>query len=228
MSFKNDTKACSKCGIIKPLTNEFFQVNKNSSYGFRPDCKPCVSEYRFRPEAVNRIKNYNNKYIQEHKQEILEKQKEYRFKNKEKISLATRTWYKNNRAKAIASALERKKRLLKSNPQYRLSERVRSRIRNAIKRGYGFKQTSTFKLLGCSYEELKKHLESLFLLGMSWDNYGGTTRHSNESWHIDHIIPCASFDLSDIEQQKKCFHYTNLQPLWGLDNLKKGRVILSA
>ena len=71
-------------------------------------------------------------------------------------------------------------------------------------------------LLGCSIEVARFHLECQFTKGMSWDNYG------YNGWHIDHIRPCASFDLTDSEQQKQCFHYTNLQPLWAEDNLKKG------
>jgi hypothetical protein len=227
MSLKFDNKKCSRCGIEKPLTKEFFQVNKKSKYGFRPDCKSCVSIYRSNPDCVARIKEYNKKYMEENKEKILANQREYRYKNKDLMSSKTREWYKKNRQKAVASAIERKKRLLKSNLQYRIAERMRTRIRGAIKSGYGFKKTSTRELLGCTYEELKNHLESLFLIGMNWNNYGGTKKHNNESWHIDHIIPCASFDLSDIDQQRKCFHYTNLQPLWGLDNLKKGRVTLS-
>ena len=70
-------------------------------------------------------------------------------------------------------------------------------------------------MLGCSIKDLIIHIEKQFKEGMTWDN------HSYNGWHIDHIIPCASFDLSDPEQQKKCFHYTNLQPLWKQDNLSK-------
>ena len=81
--------------------------------------------------------------------------------------------------------------------------------------GNGARKTkATFELLEeCSTDELNKHLESLFQQGMSWDNYG--------EWHIDHIRPCASFDLTDFEQQKQCFHYSNLQPLWAADNFAK-------
>ncbi len=224
MSLRFDSKKCSRCGIEKPLTKKFFQVNKQSRYGFRPDCKLCVSIYRSRPDRVARIKEYNKKYMRENKEKILVQQSEYRNKNKELINIRTREWYKKNREKAVASAIERKKKLLKNNLQYRIAERIRNRIRAAIKLGRGFKKTSTQDLLGCTYKELKTHLESLFSIGMNWNNCGGTKKHNNESWHIDHIIPCASFDLSDIDQQKKCFHYTNLQPLWGLDNLKKGRI----
>ena len=66
-----------------------------------------------------------------------------------------------------------------------------------------------------SIEDLRFHLQKNWLPGMSWENYG------YYGWHIDHIIPCSKFDLSKLEEQKKCFHFTNLQPLWALDNIKK-------
>ena len=70
-------------------------------------------------------------------------------------------------------------------------------------------------LLGCSIEEFINHMESKFTNGMTWDNYGVL------GWHMDHIIPCASFDLTDEKQQRECFHYTNLQPLWHYENRAK-------
>jgi hypothetical protein len=79
------------------------------------------------------------------------------------------------------------------------------------------KSESTIELTGCTIDELRVHLSSLFLPGMTWDNYG------KYGWHIDHVKPCAAFDLTDPEQQKECFNYTNLQPLWAVDNLKKGK-----
>ena len=69
------------------------------------------------------------------------------------------------------------------------------------------------QLIDCTIEALKHWLSYQFAPGMTWDNYG--------EWHIDHVRPCASFDLTDPEQQKQCFHWTNLQPLWAEDNLKK-------
>ena len=74
-------------------------------------------------------------------------------------------------------------------------------------------------LIGCSIEELKQHLEKQFTLGMNWKNYG-------YGWHVDHIKPCAFFDFSKEEEQKKCFNYTNLQPLWATENFKKRDNIL--
>jgi hypothetical protein len=95
---------------------------------------------------------------------------------------------------------------------FRLKAILRSRITKLV-RGES-KNGSALRDLGCSLDELKIHLENQFQDGMSWDNYG--------EWHIDHIVPLASFDLTDREQFLKACHYTNLQPLWAEDNLKKG------
>tara|TARA_B100000900_G_scaffold409732_2_gene426192 strand:+ start:543 stop:1022 length:480 start_codon:yes stop_codon:yes gene_type:complete len=99
-------------------------------------------------------------------------------------------------------------------PAYRTLLRLRCRLRSAVKAQGSRKSASTMSLVGCSPAELRAHLESKFTGGMSWSNQG--------KWHVDHIRPCASFDLTDPDQQKACFHYTNLQPLWGIDNLCKG------
>lgn len=80
------------------------------------------------------------------------------------------------------------------------------------------KNSSITILLGCSILEFKQHIEKQFVRGMDWNNYG--------KWHIDHIKPCDSFDLSLESEQKICFHYSNLQPLWAKDNLSKGRKIV--
>lgn len=96
---------------------------------------------------------------------------------------------------------------------YRLSSLLRKRLNRAIKGNY--KVGSAVKDLGCSVEELKEYLQSKFIEGMSWDNYG--------EWHIDHIKPLASFDLNNKEEFKMAVHYTNLQPLWAKENLKKGK-----
>ena len=102
----------------------------------------------------------------------------------------------------------------KNDPKYAISCRLRSRLRHALKSKGIKKSKSTMELCGCTLDELIAHLEKQFVEDMSWDN--------RSEWHVDHIRPCASFDLTDIEQQKQCFHFTNLQPLWAADNLKKG------
>ena len=95
-----------------------------------------------------------------------------------------------------------------------IAQNLRNRINLALN-GIN-KANSTENLLGCSFDAFIKHLELQFKDGMSWDNRG------KHGWHIDHIRPCASFDLSDPNQQSQCFHYTNMQPLWAVDNLSKG------
>jgi hypothetical protein len=96
--------------------------------------------------------------------------------------------------------------------EYRLGMRLRNRLRSALKTGQ--KVGSAVRDLGCSTPELKLYLESKFQPGMTWDNYG--------QWHIDHIKPLAKFDLTDRKQLLQACHYTNLQPLWAGDNLRKG------
>jgi hypothetical protein len=83
-----------------------------------------------------------------------------------------------------------------------------------VKRQKGIKSAKTLELVGCTVEDLRLFLEAEFVEGMTWDNYG--------EWHIDHMRPCASFNLEDPDEQKKCFHWTNLQPLWAQDNIRKG------
>jgi len=91
---------------------------------------------------------------------------------------------------------------------------LRSRVQKALKNYNVKKEKHTLEYLGCTLGELRTHLENKFQEGMNWENQG--------EWHIDHIRPCASFDLSEEENINKCFHYTNLQPLWAIDNLMKG------
>jgi len=103
----------------------------------------------------------------------------------------------------------------KKNPQTTVARLLRGRIAHAIRNANTIKSKKTTTLLGCTIIELMDHLESLFDDKMTWDNRGFY------GWHIDHIIPCASFDLTDPQQQLECFNYTNLQPLWCTDNWKK-------
>ena len=98
--------------------------------------------------------------------------------------------------------------------QRKLSSCLRSRLNRALKNNS--KRGSAVRDLGCTIEELKKHLESKFKPGMSWDNW------TRNGWHIDHVKPLSKFDLNDREQLKKACHYSNLQPLWAKDNLSKG------
>lgn len=128
----------------------------------------------------------------------------------------SRLWFQNNKDR-----IYRRNRCRKVlDPKYNLRILLSNRIGKAISKQYGSKSYKTLELIGCTITEVKLYLESQFTEGMTWDNYG------MYGWHIDHIKPCSSFDLTDPEQQKLCFHYTNLQPLWAKDNLSKGDKLL--
>jgi hypothetical protein len=136
---------------------------------------------------------------------------EWRAKNPEKFKAGIEKWRKTEKGRISTNASKLKSG--RKHPEIALKRRVRSRIGIALRKGYK-KFYSSPILLGCSYAELKSHLENLFQPGMTWEN--------RREWEIDHIRPCASFDLMDPEQQKCCFHYTNLQPLWRHENRVKG------
>jgi hypothetical protein len=188
---------------------------------YRKEHRQKEKEYRkkYREEHKEQIKKSNRKYSQtlKRKQYI----KKYRLENKQKILDSAKNYRKNNKAKirlAQKNYRETHKKYIKEYNKYytkriliKLVNNFRHRIWTALK---GLcKSSSTKKLIGCSIEFLKSHLEKKFIEGMNWSNYG--------KWHVDHIRPCASFNLSKPEQQKQCFNYKNLQPLWALENLSK-------
>lgn len=139
----------------------------------------------------------------------------YRAKNRDKITESSR--------KYVAKYPDRVRRSKAAHAQGSIKTKITRLLRRrtwlVIKRALGEKSDSTIALLGCTVGELIKHFESLFQPGMTWDNHG------KNGWHIDHKTPCAAFDLTKEEEQRKCFHYTNLQPLWAFDNLSKGAKI---
>lgn len=119
-----------------------------------------------------------------------------------------------------------RKNKINSSHELKLLRALRGAINASITRAkrkvqFVKKCENTKKLIGCDIPTLIAHIESLFTDGMNWSNHG------MRGWHIDHILPCASFEMTDPNQQRKCFHYTNLQPLWGVVNIRKGDKILT-
>jgi hypothetical protein len=149
-----------------------------------------------------------------------QRSRNYYNRNKEKEANRRREKYLRNKEKEIHNdnLYKKKRRLI--DPEYKLLRNIRDRHSKAVKYSGFNKNFSSINLLGCDSGYLKKYIEIQFRDGMNWNNYG------RYGWHIDHIIPCSSFDLSDQKQQKKCFHYSNLQPLWATDNLKKHSKII--
>lgn len=110
-------------------------------------------------------------------------------------------------------------------PNRRTARLLRTRLSDALrayKNGRPVKTAKTLELLGCSIEFFARHIERQFQPEMTWSNRGMWRKNGPRVWHIDHIKPCASFDLTDPAQQRTCFHWSNMQPLWGADNISKG------
>jgi hypothetical protein len=147
----------------------------------------------------------------------VQKTKEWRHNNNARTKEYSHRFYNDNKEKVIKANGAYAKVRKRTDIGYRLATVLRSRL-NKLLRGK-VKIGSHVKDLGCSLKELRTYLESKFSSGMSWENYG------MHGWHVDHILPLSSFDLTRPEELKLAVHYTNLQPLWAIDNLKKGKII---
>jgi len=139
--------------------------------------------------------------------------KKQREQNREKFLAYLKDWRQKNKARASEQVRLCHAKKRQSDPLYKLQLRLRWRLWSVVRGIKGYTR-KTSELLGCSLTELKNWLEKQFQPGMSWDNYG--------EWHIDHIIPCAAFNFANESEQKACFHYKNLQPLWARENASKG------
>lgn len=201
-------------GLKEKLFNEFNNC-LTGRFGLHNHCRECQREVKRNWYLKNREKELlkSREFSKTDKAKI--KNKIRYEKHKDSILEKNRVRRRTQHARQLANKARKKR--YDENISFKMSVNIRSRIRIALKGITKFKRSS--ELLGCSVDFLKNHLESLFLDGMTWENYG------YHGWHIDHILPCASFDLSDELQLKKCFHWTNLQPLWKFDNLSKGSKI---
>lgn len=160
-----------------------------------------------------RLTRRNRRYAARHPERVTETKRASYLKRKQAHLAYQREWVESNREQNRKLKREWNKKQRDTNPGWKLRAYLSSRMWGAL-RFRNRRSASTLKLLGCSIEQLKTHLQAQFRPGMTWDNYG--------DWHIDHIRPCASFDLTNPEQQRECFNFKNLQPLWAKDNLSKG------
>ena len=234
-------KICRTCK--QPKVIDCFGKGIKEKDGLRSECKDCYNA---------RMRNYNSL----HKEVKAERDKRYRKNNKEKVRECEYKWrkghdyertpqrkawkkkydqtlarieYKRKYMREYEHCPKRKeynrvlyKRRWDTDENFKIARLLRGRLKYALKSRNITKNSHAIELLGCSVDFLKKYIELQFSEGMNWRN---NTKHG---WHIDHIIPVDSFDLRDIEQQRKCFHWTNLQPLWSDDNWRKGNKILAA
>jgi hypothetical protein len=141
--------------------------------------------------------------------------KKWQERNRDKARLSVKKWRESNRLKAAEMHRKYKLGRRKSDPGFRLLGNLRRRLNLALRNASATKDATTLAMVGCSVSFLMQWLESKFQPGMTWSNYGP------KGWHVDHKIPCSKFDLTQPEQRKVCFHYTNLQPLWSTDNQRK-------
>ncbi len=197
-------KNCSKCRLEKHI--DLFSNDRRYSDGKYPSCKDCKTKVSQRYYQANKsviirkdvdrhlFKLQNDAYRTEHNKKCAE-------------------WNRNNPRREYHASYNRNRR--KNDLNFKIAGNLRNRLYCSIRSDA--KAGSAVDDLGCSISFLKKYLESLFTLGMSWDNYG----KGHDKWNIDHIIPLASFDLTDRVQFLKACHYSNLQPLWEPKNLSK-------
>ena len=213
-------KVCSKCGEYKTL--DCFYVYPYND-GRRPDCKACKNAQDWNrvksdPEKRKKSNEQGCAYYQANKARIEVDRKTKREANLEAHNAYQREGYRrrggipeHTRVKQRISSRKRMAERRKTDTSYIFACSIRTRIASGLngKR----KADRTEKLLGCSFQDLRTYIEARFRPGMTWENRGAAKRNGPLTWQLDHIIPCASFDFTDPEQQKQCFHWTNLQPL---------------
>jgi hypothetical protein len=179
---------------FKKWRKKWHDNDDNSTYK-----KEKIKEWRENNKEY--LKEYSKKKYQENKELLAENKKKWRKENKDKINEYRRSYQKNR---------------LKYDPLFKLKSSIRNRINTSFKRSGYKKNSKIFDILGCSFDDFKIYLESMFVENMSWENQG--------KWHLDHIIPISSAKSeNDILRLN---HYTNFQPLWAEDNIKKSNKII--
>jgi hypothetical protein len=226
-------KICPTCKQTKPITD--FNKNKSRKDGYQRECRDCCHNHHnkhYHTKKSPRLKeNLKEGYKtctcckQELSLNDFNKQKGGRFgvSGECKLCLYVRNKiWKEKGGKQWENNWNKTQR--KNNPQYKIKATLRSRYLDALKRhtngGKVNKHHSAIELLGCNIDDYKQYLEQQFHPDMTWENHGIL-------WEIDHIKPCASFDLTDVNQQQECFHYKNTQPLYKSYNRSKGAKFLS-
>lgn len=187
-------KECLKCGDRKVASDHFYLEKRRGRYQSR--CKHCVLEDGTisRSKHIEKRKEYSRTYSRAHSSICKARSLAYAKTHPEETRETQRQYYYRNKTRRNSEKAEYDKNRYKTDTEFRLKHLLRSRIRLALKKN--LKSGSAITLLGCSIKEFKAHLESLFQPGMTWENHG----QAGWVWHIDHVRPCASFDLTDPEQ----------------------------
>jgi hypothetical protein len=216
-------KICTKCNVELSLDN--FSKDSKGKFGVKSRCKVCIKEYDKANYSIEikqqyyisnkaRINEQSKQYYALNREELLEKQIQYGKDNPEVRRKATAKYLKSN----LEYYNSYRKQRYNNDPQFKLRIILGNRLNEVLKKNKTYKTSNIITLLGCSLDKVKEYLEKQFTIGMNWENHG-------IYWEVDHILPCDYFDLSDVEQQKQCFHYTNLQPLIKTDNRIKSNKV---
>lgn len=217
LRFKTDKKYKAKYDELKRLWREknkdkLIQYRKKmeSKESYQIKRKLYLKIYESKPENKKRRLAYSKEWRK--RDYVKAKNKAYKLKNKDYIKKQSKEYSQRPEIRERTRNIIRKR--LKNDPIFILKSRLRTRFYQYVKRGLAKKKVNTSKLIGCDWLYLKNHLEKQFKQGMNWKNFG--------KWHIDHIKPMAHFNLLNVNDQYKCCHYKNLQPLWANENLSKG------
>lgn len=198
------SKNCTKCDVERDLSR-FFLDKKTLKYA--NICRECNNakrrEYLARPEVKLAKKQHDKEYNARPK--VIAHSQQYQAK-----------WYQDNREKKLRQSYENDKKRYENDPNFRIRKCLRSRLKSAVIDGH--KSAPTMELLGCSVDYFRKWIEYQFVDIISWDNHGNY-------WHLDHVKPCASFDLTIESEQQKCFHWKNIRPLEKGENMSKSNKI---
>jgi len=203
-----DVKVCTSCKIEKPCSD--FYLRKDTTSGLSSHCRMCISAKN--KDRSDEKRAYDNAYRAANIERIKAAGRAYHAANRDSRIAGNRQYKKENAERTQRQNQDWKNSKSKTDPVYAMRYRVKNAIKRAFRdKGYS-RDSKAAQILGCSYSEFVVHLENHFLDGMTWEN--------RSMWHIDHVTPLAS--ASSPEDLTALNHYTNLRPLWALDNIRKG------
>jgi hypothetical protein len=202
-------------GFRRVTAYDCYECSKQNNRDWHKDNPDLAREKyeRFLEENPTYYVDYNRA----HPEECKAANKRWRKRNPDKHAAEVRRYILRHQDRIYAERRRKNKERRKTDPVFCVRQNMAARLSMAIRAALGKKSASTMELVGCEIEELMAHLERQFLPGMTWSNYG----KKKDCWSIDHIRPCASYDLRNPKEQRACFHFSNLQPLWHSLNLAK-------
>lgn len=222
-----DAKTCSKCGEIKELS--MFSSDKSKPDGRYPSCRECkkAADKDYRTKNIDKKRAKDREYYRENSEAIKKKANDWYYQNTSRHNERMRQYYQDN-YKKIKDIQKKWNKLnedkireyfrlkYENDLNHRLKVLLNGRLRQCVKA----KEKHSFEYLGCDIEYFKSWMEYQFDEKMSWENSG-------EYWHLDHVIPCAAFNLNEEEEIYKCYNWSNIRPLYKSENMSKGAKLIN-